>query len=214
MNDTDRAHNAQVFGKIAAQYTDEYFDDTFDLPYIDKFLELLPTSGSVLDVACGPGMFAKYMHERGFVVHGTDLSNEMIRIARERVPNVHFEVMDMRNLHFPSESFDGLLVSYALIFIPSAETNAVLQEFYRLLKPGGAMLLIVQKGDADHIEHEPMKPDEELHVNFFQPESLSDQLKASGFSVELQQVIATPDTGAMSPEIIYAIAKKSEAFSA
>ncbi len=43
-----------TYEKIAQKYSDQYFNDMVDVPYIDKFLNLLPESGFILDVGSGP----------------------------------------------------------------------------------------------------------------------------------------------------------------
>lgn len=204
----DPKHNAKIFGKVAAHYADQYFNDTFDIPFINEFLKYVTPGGRILDVACGPGMFSKHMLGRGYKVEGIDLSPEMVGIAQKLVPGVEFSIMDMRELSYTLESFDGLLVAYALIFIPSAETEAVLSELGRVLKPGGHALFITQKGKPDHIENEPLKPNETLLVNFFQPEQLNNHLRNAKLTTIEQKIIETPDADSMSKEIIFTIAKK------
>ena len=59
--------------------------------------------------------------DKGFQVIGIDYSNEMLGTARNKVPDGSFRHMDMRELDFEEESFDGLLVAYSLIHIPSED---------------------------------------------------------------------------------------------
>jgi hypothetical protein len=88
-----------TYKKIADIYTKQYFNDLTDTPYIDKFLEKLPKSASVLDVGSGPGQFTKYMADKGFNVMGIDFSDEMVTTAKRMVPNGQFDKADMRKLN-------------------------------------------------------------------------------------------------------------------
>jgi len=210
MEDTAKPqHNAQVFGKIAQKYTDEYFNDDSDFPHIARFLKDVKPGGRILDLACGPGMLTKHLLEEGFQAEGIDLSAEMIDIARLKVPQAKFRVMDMRRLDYPDDHFDGLLITYGLIYIPSSGLPATLKEFSRVLKPHGSIFMINQEGDTDHVEAEPMKPDEKLYVNFFSAESLEASLGAAGFKVTNQELVPVDNPMVMAKHIIYTIAQKA-----
>lgn len=146
-----------TYNKVARTYTDKYFNDTADFPYIDKFLQLLKPGSRILDIGCGPGSFSRYIHEKGFNIEGIDLSEEMLKIAKQKVPNVNFKLMDMRKLDHENNSFDGLLLAYSLIHIPSKEILETLNGFYRVLKPGGFIMTITQAGEPDRVVDEPLK---------------------------------------------------------
>jgi ubiquinone/menaquinone biosynthesis C-methylase UbiE len=207
--DSRPAHNAAVFGKIAQKYTDEYFDDDADFPYIARFLKNLKPGGRILDIACGPGMLTKHLLDKGFQAEGIDLSGEMIAIARQKVPQAKFQIMDMRHLEYPDKAFDGLLLTYGLIYIPSDELTPTLNEFSRVLKPKGSIFMINQEGKSDHIEQEPMKPDESLYVNFFTAKSLETALSGSGFEIIDQELVPIDNPAVMAKNIIYTIAQKT-----
>jgi ubiquinone/menaquinone biosynthesis C-methylase UbiE len=202
-------HNAAVFGKIAQKYTDEYFDDDSDFPHIARFLSNVKPGGKILDIACGPGMLTKHLIDQGFAAQGIDLSTEMIAIARQKVPRAKFQVMDMRSLDFPDGYFDGLLITYGLIYVTSSELAATLKEFNRVLQLGGSIFMINQEGESDHTEQEAMKPDETLYVNFFNPDSLKSALSSAGFQITSQELAPTDNAAVMAKNIIYTVARKS-----
>jgi ubiquinone/menaquinone biosynthesis C-methylase UbiE len=202
-------HNATVFGKIAQKYTDEYFDDDSDFPHIARFLSNVKPGGKILDIACGPGMLTKHLIDQGFAAQGIDLSTEMIAIARQKVPRAKFQVMDMRSLDFPDGYFDGLLITYGLIYVTSSELAATLKEFNRVLQLGGSIFMINQEGESDHTEQEAMKPDETLYVNFFNPDSLKSALSSAGFQITSQELAPTDNAAVMAKNIIYTVARKS-----
>lgn len=197
-----------TYEKIASLYANQYFDDLVDVPYIDKLLVKLPKNGKILDVGSGAGQFAKHMLENGFDVIGIDYSKEMVKIAKERVPTGDFRYMDMRHLDFPDQSFDGLFAAYSLIHIPSEEVPLSLREFYRVLKDGGYLEIVVQQGEADKVIDEPFMPSEKMFFNFFTKERLTKFLEDSGYHVEYQEVTEIDDPETMSDRVIYTIARK------
>ena len=197
-----------TYEKIADKYAQQYFDDMVDVPYIDKFLTMLPKQGKILDIGSGPGQFAKHMIEKGFEVIGIDFSKEMVAIAKGKVPNVDFRHMDMRQLDFPDNSFDGVFSAYSLIHIPSEEVLETLKGFHRVLKAGGYVEIAVQKGEADKIIDEPFMPTEKMFFNFFTEERIAKFLEDAGFQVVSQEIMAIDDAETMSDKVIYTIAKK------
>lgn len=199
-----------TYDKIADEYSKHYFDDLKDLPYIDRFLNRLPKNGKILDVGCGPGQFSKYMTDKGFVVTGVDFLNQMIEIAKTKAPAVEFRFMDMRKLEFDECSFDGLLSAYSLIHIPSDEIANTLNGFMKLLKSGGYLEIIVQKGRADRVVDEPLMPTEKMFINFFTIARLFGYLFAAGFNVIYSEEASLGDSESMSDKVIYAIAQKPE----
>lgn len=200
-----------TYDKIAGIYTKQYFNDLTDTPYIDKFLSKLPKEAKILDVGSGPGQFTKYMMDKGFKVESVDFSEEMIATAKRMVPKGKFKQGDMRRLHFTTSSFDGLLVAYSLIHIPSEDIPATLSGFNRVLKFGGYIEIVAQKGEADKVVDEPFMPSEKMFFNFFTKERLQVFLRDAGFEVVYQEETASQDPDSASDKVIYTIAKKNYA---
>ena len=197
-----------TYEKIADIYTKQYFNDLTDIPYIDKFLAKLSNGDKILDVGCGPGQFTKYMTGKGFQVTGIDFSNEMLVTAKKMVPNGNFQQADMRTLSFEDATFDGLLVAYSLIHIPSEHISKTLKGFHKVLKPGGYIEIIAQKGEADKVVDEPFLPSEKMFFNFFTQERLSKFLEDSRFEIDYQLETESQDPDSASDKVIYTIAKK------
>jgi ubiquinone/menaquinone biosynthesis C-methylase UbiE len=198
----------KTYEKIAKIYSDKYFEDSSALQFIDKFLSLLPAGSRILDMGSGPGNFAKYILSKNFQVQGIDLSKEMIKIAREKVPNVKFQLMDMRNLKFPTNSFDGLLVAYSLIHIPSNEILDTLRGFNKILKNNGKILIIAQAGEPDRIVDETLVEGGKIFLNFFTRKRIKDYLEEAGFKIVFQKEKQTSDLDSFSNRVIYTIATK------
>jgi SAM-dependent methyltransferase len=95
-----------------------------------------------LEIGCGPGRLIKSMSSRFGEIHGVDVSDEMIRIGREKlrgIPHAHLHATDGSSLGmFADDSFD-MVYSYAVFqHIPSKEVVLeYLRETHRVLKPGG-----------------------------------------------------------------------------
>jgi phosphatidylethanolamine/phosphatidyl-N-methylethanolamine N-methyltransferase len=101
--------------------------------------------GRILEVGVGTGIsLPDYARTNRLV--GIDISAPMLRKARERVAqhrltNVDaLAVMDAKHLAFPDNSFDVIVAQYVITAVPDPE--ATLDEFARVLKPGGEIVLI------------------------------------------------------------------------
>lgn len=70
----------------------------------------------VLDLGCGHGSFAAELHERGAEVLGVDGSEQLLRIARERHPNVEFQHVDLSSGF--TGAFDIVVASMVLMDLP------------------------------------------------------------------------------------------------
>lgn len=109
---------------------------------LERFVELLPESGQVLDAGCGIGKPAsKFLVEKGFKVTGVDVSKKMIEQAEVNVPEARFYQKNILTLDFPENSFDGLICVYTLWHIPRDYHSLIIQNFYRMLKDDGILVL-------------------------------------------------------------------------
>ncbi len=98
----------------------------------------------VLDLGCGNGRFLSYLEQRGAVYFGVDISENLIKIARETYPGANFQVADALNLPFSDNFFDKILSVAVFHHVPSEEFRMkFLEETRRVLKPGGILFLTV-----------------------------------------------------------------------
>jgi trans-aconitate methyltransferase len=88
----------------------------------------------ILDIGCGTGHLTAKIAESGARVVGTDLSPEMIRQAREKYPEIRFEVMDARKLAL-DEQFDAVFSNATLHWVK--EPEQVITAVANVLRPGG-----------------------------------------------------------------------------
>ena len=99
----------------------------------------------ILDAACGPGKYAQILQSNGAHVTGFDSSPQMIEYAKKRNNDKgSFFVHDLESpLHmFKNGSFDIVLCALAMHYVE--ERNFTIQEFYRVLKPKGLLILSIE----------------------------------------------------------------------
>ena len=105
--------------------------------------------GRILEVGVGTGISLPD-YSRANRICGVDISEPMLQKAMERVAKLglsHVEglwVMDAEDLRFPDDSFDVVVAQYVITTVPNPE--ATLDEFARVLKPGGEIVLVSRVG--------------------------------------------------------------------
>ena len=113
---------------------------------VDAVVEMLGLEAGmrVLDVGCGPGRHAHELARRGIVVHGVDVSERFIEVARRDAPSgATFDVMDAREMTFASE-FDAAICLCQGAFgmmRSNGDDEVVLEGIVRALRPGGGLAL-------------------------------------------------------------------------
>ncbi|MCX5680660.1 MAG: methyltransferase domain-containing protein [Candidatus Omnitrophica bacterium] len=141
---------------------------TRDLKFIRERLSVLP---SALDMGCGTGNIALKLLEMGFEVWGVDMSEEMLRVLRKKIPvssqgkvrlackNIDLFLDDC------TEKFDLVAVSSVLHHLP--EYIGTFKRAIGLLKPGGCI----------YVTHEPTKgalgPDRFLRKILWQADNIA-----------------------------------------
>lgn len=148
--------SGQLFDAHAADYDGWYTTpmgslvDRLEKEAVLGFLKPRPGL-SVLDVGCGTGTYALELAAAGLKVSGVDISPAMLDLAREKAGasdlGISFHLADACNLPFEENTFDAVVSVTALEFIP--EPGAALAEAYRVLKPGGTLVVgVIEKNSA------------------------------------------------------------------
>ncbi len=98
----------------------------------------------VLDVGCGTGVLGAKLCAAGVNVTGLDFSQEMLRHARERMPEARLIQWDF-SAGLPDKikmgSFDAVVCTYALHHLDDGGKAALLGEMEKCLKPGGRIII-------------------------------------------------------------------------
>ncbi len=103
----------------------------------------------VLDVGCGTGASAlpaaEVVGNSGQVI-GIDVAENMLALARSKaaaqgLQNTHFELADMMNSGYASETFHAVVSVFSVFFVADMEMQTA--EFWRMLRPGGQLAMTV-----------------------------------------------------------------------
>lgn len=200
------------YDRVAEEYARHYYDELqhkpLDRQLLDRFAERVKDLGLThlgqtelalaCDLGCGPGQIARHLQGRGVAVCGLDLSLEMVAQARRLNPGIEFFEGSMLALPVKDQAWAGITAFYAIVNFPPADLGLVMREMWRVLRPGGWLLLSFHIGEqVEHVE-DLWGCAVSLDFYFFGVEQVKSELQAAEFQVK--EVI---ERGPYAPEVEY-----------
>lgn len=148
---TDEVLAAQVdyYRRRASEYdATAYGDVATARARIARLVAEMRPTGSVLEIACGTGLWTEALAGRADTVTAIDAAPEVVEIARDRVraANVRFEVADVFSWD-PGGRFDVIFFSAWLSHVPMSRFDQFWRSLRRLLAVDGRVLFIDEHVD-------------------------------------------------------------------
>lgn len=177
----------RVYDTVARPYAAKFGGELHELD--ERELSRLADAsakGRVLELGCGPGQSSRSLAARGIAVVAVDLSENMLALARERVPGLPVVSADMRALPFAAGSLAGAAALYVLHHLPRGDLVVALLELRRTLAPNAPLLIATHMGVGEvasgdnWLGHEV----EPLAGTLFQPEEMESALREASFATE------------------------------
>jgi ubiquinone/menaquinone biosynthesis C-methylase UbiE len=184
----DKSTVRDGYNSIAAKYLPTRSEDSEDVQLLQELVERLPKGAKVLDAGCGAGIPVTRYLIQFFDVTGVDFSDEQIRMARQLVPEAHFLCQDITQLTLADNSFDAICSYYAIIHVPRREHQDLLQNFHRMLKPSGLVLLCL---GADDLEKDIQDyHGARMYWSHYDAETNLNLVKEGGFEIIWSRMVA------------------------
>lgn len=101
---------------------------------------------TVLEIGCGDGRFTGFLAAKAHRVFAIDPDEVRIRAARQSVRNADIRIGSGENLQFENESFDAVIFTFSL---HHQDSRAALTEAYRVLRPGGLVVILEPTPDGE-----------------------------------------------------------------
>lgn len=176
----------QTYDKIATRYCKKTRQAKFlewEENYIRKFLSLVPRSNPlVLDVGCGDGRHSATIEKNGGKAIGIDLSQGMLEEAKMLFPDGDFRKMDMRELSFGDDVFDGIWASGCIYHVPKSAISEVIDEFRRVLRTSGVAAVNFKFGTGEGMDANPKSyAGSPRYFAYYTRHEMEDMFKGFGF---------------------------------
>lgn len=134
--------------------------------------------GLVLDAGCGPGHWTGHLATRGVRVVGVDQVSAFLEHARAAHEGVSFLEGSIDELPIATGGVAGVLAWYSLIHHDPDTIDRALDEFARVLEPGGGLLIGFFVGtEVESFDHAVVR------AWRWSPDALAERLTAAGFEV-------------------------------
>ncbi len=126
--------------KNACRYDRFMRKDAAAYEQLYELLRVVVKDKDVLELATGTGLIAKHIVGAVHAMEATDVSPEMISIAKRESTSakLHFSVQDMFSLPYANDTFDVIIIANALHIVPHPEK--ALNEIRRVLKDDGVLV--------------------------------------------------------------------------
>lgn len=133
--------NIKFWAAMSRRY-DSFIDKVLGENIRPNILEKLNEEenlGRLIEFGCGTGYFTKTLANKSKSIASTDISEEMLEIAKERLKGIEFQVMDIQDCKFDDETFDTAFMGLVLLF--ADDPKKALKESRRILKPEGKLII-------------------------------------------------------------------------
>ncbi|ELZ13103.1 methyltransferase type 11 [Haloterrigena salina JCM 13891] len=131
------------YDELAETYAAERSETDRERAALEAFFESLPASPTVLDAGCGRGtpVLRRRSEDGAAAAVGVDFSREQLELAAANAPTASLVRGDLTDLPVRDGVFDAVTALHSLIHVPLDEHRTVLEEFARVLQPGGRVLV-------------------------------------------------------------------------
>ncbi|MBC9909641.1 class I SAM-dependent DNA methyltransferase [Chitinophaga varians] len=184
----------QLFGKNARLYEEKFMDTQGYQNALDVFCQSIPREeAAILELACGPGNITHYLlHQRpDFRLLGTDLSPDMLDLARKNNPGAIFQLLDCADMTTLPDRYDGIMVGFLLPYLSQEATIKLVRDAVSMLQHGGVLYLSTMEDDYTKSGWRKSSTGDDYYQYFHTGAWLQEVLREHGFSVIHEQRIAS-----------------------
>ncbi|MFC6823757.1 class I SAM-dependent methyltransferase [Halopelagius fulvigenes] len=164
-------------------YAAERSEGGHGIEILDQFLRRLPKSARVLDAGCGQGAPVLRRLSASTTATGMDFSRTQLELATENAPRASLIQGDMVNLPVRDSLFDAITAYHSLIHIPLEEHQAVIDEFARVLRPDGRLLLSEGPDEWSGSNPNWLGSGTEMQWHIAGAEATREHLRNAGFTI-------------------------------
>jgi len=195
-----------IFNKYAHAYSEKFMDVVLYSDTLNLLCEKLQKKkATILELGCGPGNLTRYLLEKrsDFSILATDLSENMLLLAKTNAPAAQVKQMDCRNFLSLNKNFDAIVAGFCLPYLSREEAIQLIQDAGKALSPHGFLYVSTMEDDYDKSGFKTSRYGDQLHIYYHQADYLQSALKNNNFNIlDLQRKVYPADDGSITTDLI------------
>jgi ubiquinone/menaquinone biosynthesis C-methylase UbiE len=184
-----------AYNKVAENYGQAFYYELYskhlDVKLLDLFCERVNPNMPVCEIGCGPGEISTYLKYKGLKMVGIDISEEMIKVAKQLNPHIDYRVGDVFQLDIPDNYFSGMLAPFLFVNYEMDDIQKALSEIHRVLMPDGLFYLSFHAGSERIQVEDFLVPDNPLEFIFLDINAMEKLLIKAGFEI-IEWIVRSP----------------------
>jgi len=179
------------------------YNDTYDY-----LVNLLNENDSVLDLACGPAQISRYLLNKIKVnITGIDLSLEMLKIAKNNIPNGIF-IEDSIITYNANIFYNLIIIGFGIPYLNKNQTIQCIENSISLLKNSGYIYISFMDGNKEGFEETSFGGKNKFYIYYHKKEDIKNTLEKNGIKIEKEYVIDYKEKDGKITKDIIIIGKK------
>ncbi len=206
---SEQQQTINSYNKTAAEYASTIGSLTNYNHTYDCFASYLRDGNRLLDLACGPGQISAYLKKHlPLEIVGIDLSDTMLTLAREKIPDGQFYNKSIIT-YYEEQPFDAVVLGFGLPYLSEDQAIQCLENIERSLKNNGLIYLSFMSGNGSKLEKTSFGGQNDFLIFYHQKETIMNCLLRLNLIIINQFILDyTEADGSLSKDIVL-IARKS-----
>ena len=150
---------------------------------LNHFISLLPKNSKILDAGCGSGRDSAYFADEKLEVTSIDIVAELINEAKNNVKNVNFKLMDMKDIKFDENTFDGIWCMSSISDVEKKDDPMVIGNFNKIIKNNGILYISAREGQGEQVIEKGFFNDLPRFYAYYSQQELEELLVTNKFKV-------------------------------
>ncbi|MGQ8335991.1 class I SAM-dependent DNA methyltransferase [Sunxiuqinia sp. A32] len=181
----ERDQIIEFYSKYSSQFDAKIGTlDLYDESYT-SFIERAKKPKNLLDLACGPGNVSQFIKNLipDTEITCVDLSEEMLTIAKQKIPDGKFFKSDILDINIPKETYDLIICAFGLPYIQSEEIDKLVAQVNCFSHQDSLIYISCMKGEKSAIEEISFANKEKLIINYHTKENVLNEFRKGGYEL-------------------------------
>lgn len=176
---------ATTWNKLANLYEEKFMELTLYNETYDFICDSLAENQiQVLELGCGPGMISRYLLSKrpDLKILGTDVSENMVSLARKNNPDAKFLQLDCREISSLNLKFDAILIGFCIPYLNNADVGKLITDSFEMLHQNGLIYISFVDGDDTLSGLKTGSSGHRMYFYYHQTEGIAEKLVETSFT--------------------------------